>query len=52
MAKLFIVKGRIFYEDSTKLSLLNGSILKSTAASAVSFVNIVIQHFRKFIGGM
>jgi hypothetical protein len=33
MAKLYLINGRIFREDSEKLSLLNGRILKSNTAA-------------------
>ena len=36
MAKLYLVNGRIFYEDSDKLALVKGSILNSETSGAVN----------------
>ena len=53
MAKLYLVKGRIFYEDKAKLALLNGAILESKiTAPTGNVVQIIIRHFKHFIGGM
>jgi hypothetical protein len=46
MAKLYTTRGRIFYEDTSKLALLNGAILNSdsggTAYSITGEIDIVI----------